>query len=137
VASLISSRHKVDLTKAEKVIIVEIYQVRRLIYDNQVSSFYLENVSRATDVHVGASMFCICLILPIMERQSFTDLFTDLRWQTTCGMSVVGGDWENLKRYNLAEIYQQTSKPVADLDAKTAPQATPGGVSKDETRIEL
>jgi hypothetical protein len=51
-------------------------------------------------------------------------------------MSVVGGDWENLKRYNLAEIYQQNSIRVADLDAKTEGQAKPGRVSKDETRVE-
>jgi hypothetical protein len=52
--------------------------------------------------------------------------------QTICGMSVVEADWENLKRYNLAEIYLQTSKPLADLSANTEAQATPGRVSKDE-----
>lgn len=52
--------------------------------------------------------------------------------QTICGVSVVEVDWENLKRYNLAEIYQQSSKPLADLSAKTEAQATPGRVSKDE-----
>jgi hypothetical protein len=34
-------------------------------------------------------------------------------------MSVVEADWEKLKRYNLAEIYQQTAKLVADINAKT------------------
>jgi hypothetical protein len=52
--------------------------------------------------------------------------------QTICGMSVVGVDWENLKRYNLAEIYQQGSKRLADPSAKTEAQATPRRVSKDE-----
>lgn len=48
-------------------------------------------------------------------------------------MSVVDADWENLKRYNLAEIYQQqTSKPLADHNAKTEAKAIPRRVSKDE-----
>ncbi len=29
-------------------------------------------------------------------------------------MSVVGGDYEKLKRYNLSEIYEPTPKPVSD-----------------------
>jgi tRNA acetyltransferase TAN1 len=29
--------------------------------------------------------------------------------QNICGMSVVGSDYENLKRFNLAEIYQASS----------------------------
>jgi hypothetical protein len=49
-------------------------------------------------------------------------------------MSVVGADWENLKRYNLAEIYQQTLKPLADLSGKKETQATPGRVSTDEAQ---
>lgn len=27
--------------------------------------------------------------------------------QTVCGMSVVDGDWDELKRYNLTELYSQ------------------------------
>ncbi|KAJ4387982.1 hypothetical protein N0V93_008585 [Gnomoniopsis smithogilvyi] len=30
-------------------------------------------------------------------------------YQTVCGISVVPGDWEHLKRYNLTELYKQTS----------------------------
>ncbi|KAH8661396.1 THUMP domain-containing protein [Tricladium varicosporioides] len=56
IASSIADIHKVNLTKPDKVILVEIYQ-------------------------------------------------------TMCGMSVVGSDWESLKRYNLTELYQ--AKPAA------------------------
>jgi len=31
-------------------------------------------------------------------------------------MSVVGGDWENLKRFNLAEIYQPKNSAVVKPD---------------------
>jgi tRNA acetyltransferase TAN1 len=34
--------------------------------------------------------------------------------QTVCGMSVVGSDWEKLKRFNLAELYQQTKTPKVE-----------------------
>lgn len=37
--------------------------------------------------------------------------------KTVCGMSVVGNDWESLKRYNLAEIY---GNPGASGKADTA-----------------
>jgi len=30
-------------------------------------------------------------------------------YQSICGISVVGGDWESLKRFNLAELYQPTN----------------------------
>lgn len=30
--------------------------------------------------------------------------------QNVCGMSVVGPDYETLKRYNLAEIYEYNSR---------------------------
>jgi tRNA acetyltransferase TAN1 len=41
--------------------------------------------------------------------------------QNTCGMSVVGSDYDQLKRYNLAEIYNPTSKenPKANAKPKT------------------
>lgn len=50
VAGLVGDLHRVDLTKPDRVIIVEMYQ-------------------------------------------------------TVCGIGVVDGDWEKLKRYNLAELY--------------------------------
>lgn len=69
------ARHKVDLTKPDKVIIVEIYQVRPFTF------------------------------LPDVGMEILTS-----SEQTLCGMSVVGGsDWENLKKFNIAEIYQPAS----------------------------
>jgi tRNA acetyltransferase TAN1 len=38
-------------------------------------------------------------------------------YRNICGMSVVGNEYEKLKRYNLAEIYQPTPKPVAKVTA--------------------
>ncbi len=36
--------------------------------------------------------------------------------QNVCGMSVVGSDFDRLKRYNLAEIYDPTPKPAAKVE---------------------
>ncbi|KUJ10632.1 uncharacterized protein LY89DRAFT_596078, partial [Mollisia scopiformis] len=74
IASSIADTHKVDLTNAEKVIVVDIYQ-------------------------------------------------------TVCGMSVVGGDWEALKRFNLAELYSHgqstlNAKAASDAEAKLQSVAT-------------
>lgn len=30
--------------------------------------------------------------------------------QTVCGLSVVPGDWESLKRYNLTELYKLSTE---------------------------
>ncbi|KAH8595221.1 hypothetical protein B0O99DRAFT_162001 [Bisporella sp. PMI_857] len=69
VASLVDDVHQVNLTKPDKVIIVEIYQ-------------------------------------------------------TVCGMSVVGDDWEGLKRFNLAELYggYKTLKPAPEGKGETKPK---------------
>jgi tRNA acetyltransferase TAN1 len=37
-------------------------------------------------------------------------------WQTVCGMSVVDGDWDELKRYNLTELYSQARNAHASKD---------------------
>ncbi|KAF2085331.1 hypothetical protein K490DRAFT_75190 [Saccharata proteae CBS 121410] len=39
-------------------------------------------------------------------------------YKNVCGMSVVGQDFERLKRYNLAEIYEPTAKESAKESAK-------------------
>ncbi|KAI0118112.1 hypothetical protein F4776DRAFT_266737 [Hypoxylon sp. NC0597] len=39
-------------------------------------------------------------------------------YQTFCGMSVVDGDWETLKRYNLHEIYLAAAKAASEATAK-------------------
>ncbi|KAI1411514.1 hypothetical protein F5Y13DRAFT_55203 [Hypoxylon sp. FL1857] len=38
-------------------------------------------------------------------------------YQTFCGMSVVDGDWETLKRYNLHEIYLAAAKAASESTA--------------------
>lgn len=41
--------------------------------------------------------------------------------QTVCGISVIPGDWEALKRYNLTELYKQAdsySDVTADKEGK-------------------
>jgi hypothetical protein len=127
VASLIGSNHKVDLTKPEKVIIVEIYQVNILIRDNISLS-----VSPVAWPFHGSSLKLHSYFYPLWRHIRLLTHF-GVR-QTICGMSVVEADWENLKRYNLAEIYQQGSKLLTGLSAKTEAQATPGRVSKDEAQ---
>ncbi|EFE40759.1 hypothetical protein TRV_04532 [Trichophyton verrucosum HKI 0517] len=44
--------------------------------------------------------------------------------QTMCGMSVVEGDYDELKRYNLSEIYSPTPRP------EVKPEKEPGGDEK-------
>ncbi|KAK1826833.1 hypothetical protein QBC39DRAFT_187409 [Podospora conica] len=41
-------------------------------------------------------------------------------YQTVCGMSVVGSDWEELKKYNLSELYGESAK----TDKKEAREST-------------
>lgn len=36
--------------------------------------------------------------------------------QTVCGLSVVPGDWDSLKRYNLTELYKLTSSADHEAD---------------------
>ena len=91
--------HKVNLTSPDRVIIVEIYQVRRGL------------------TRVPAMGRCIDIISRLLTHVS----------QTVCGMSVVGGDWEELKRFNLAELYQTTKPPPVDKA-----ESSPKGVTTNE-----
>jgi len=57
-------------------------------------------------------------------------------------MSVVGGDWENLKRFNLAEIYQPKNSAVVKPDIVVedgangaATEATTDTVRTDEDNL--
>ncbi|PQE14537.1 THUMP domain-containing protein [Rutstroemia sp. NJR-2017a BBW] len=52
--------------------------------------------------------------------------------KTICGMSVVGEDWERLKRYNLYELTSTNSKSGALADVNA--DATPESVSTNEAR---
>ncbi|KAI1190398.1 hypothetical protein F5B17DRAFT_387309 [Nemania serpens] len=42
-------------------------------------------------------------------------------FQTFCGMSVVGKDWEAMKRYNIHELYSAASKLAADSEEVKEP----------------
>ncbi|KAI1117786.1 hypothetical protein F5Y14DRAFT_401897 [Nemania sp. NC0429] len=44
-------------------------------------------------------------------------------FQTFCGMSVVGRDWEAMKRYNIHELYAAASKLAADSEGPEKPLA--------------
>ncbi|KAI9801232.1 MAG: hypothetical protein M1825_003506 [Sarcosagium campestre] len=46
-------------------------------------------------------------------------------YKNICGMSVVGNDYEELKRYNLAEIYDPTKKPTLTETTDQAEEAKP------------
>jgi hypothetical protein len=48
-------------------------------------------------------------------------------------MGVVGRDWETLKRFNLAELYQSTPKPKGQ-QALLKAEAKPESVTKDEAQ---
>jgi tRNA acetyltransferase TAN1 len=49
--------------------------------------------------------------------------------QTVCGMGVVGSDWEKLKRFNLAELYQPAKRSPVDKA-----EASSETVTTDEAR---
>lgn len=81
VAGLVGQPHKVDLKNYDLLIIVEIYQVRTT---------------------------CICLQEDMTRR--FISLALTMIQQNICGVSVVDHRFEELKRYNLAEIFDPTPK---------------------------
>jgi tRNA acetyltransferase TAN1 len=56
--------------------------------------------------------------------------------QTVCGMSVVGSDWEKLKRFNLAELYPSAPKGgAAGQHQSLKAEAIPESVTTDEARL--
>ncbi|OBT63347.1 hypothetical protein VE03_07249 [Pseudogymnoascus sp. 23342-1-I1] len=61
-------------------------------------------------------------------------------YQNVCGISVVGSDWETLKRYNLNEIYLPTPKPgavapVVEGGPGEAASSAPDLATRDETHV--
>ncbi|KFY73854.1 hypothetical protein V499_06085 [Pseudogymnoascus sp. VKM F-103] len=60
-------------------------------------------------------------------------------YQNVCGISVVGSDWETLKRYNLNEIYLPTPKPgpaaPVTEGVPAAALSAPDLATKDETHV--
>jgi tRNA acetyltransferase TAN1 len=98
VAKMISTRHKVELKNPDKVIIIEIFQVRRR-----------------------------------SEPYPFLYHLLTLCSQTFCGMSVVGHDWEAMKRYNIHELYSMASKGGSGLGQPERPANLEDEKSKAET----
>ncbi len=83
VAGLVNDdRHKVNLTAPDKVILVDIYQVCDMSKQNT-----------RIRIRIRAA--------PRRRATPLTLTFS----KTVCGMSVVDGDWDELKRYNLTELY--------------------------------
>ncbi|TAQ87357.1 hypothetical protein B7494_g4318 [Chlorociboria aeruginascens] len=60
-------------------------------------------------------------------------------YQTVCGMSVVGNDWETLKRFNLAGLYQISGKngDATPKPAKTDEAQSVGPRARSETTDNL
>jgi hypothetical protein len=106
---MIDVGHRVDLTQPDKTIIVEIYQV-------------------CLPQHSSLSCLDRSPMIYRINEYSFAYI---IFLQTVCGMSVVGGDWDKLKRFNLAELYTQNQ-----TESKTKPEANtkPQRVKTDETR---
>ena len=110
IASSIGDVHKVNLTKPDKVILVEIYQV---CYYPQLSTF--PKAPKSMSWHA-------------VIRYTFVEPLANSWTKTVCGMSVVPGDWEELKRYNLAELYQPAPKEPVVPKTETMQES----VKKDE-----
>lgn len=82
VAAFVGDRHRVDLKHYDLLILIEIYQVSsRGVYGE---------IRRAA-----------------IQRPRANGLRSS---QNICGMSVVGHDFDKLKRFNLAEIYDPRPK---------------------------
>ena len=80
VANAVGGRHSVDLINYDLCILIDIYKVRF-----------------TPDVFPGENLRHL-RVANVREKQNI------------CGMSVVGNDYEKLKRYNLAEIYRHSTK---------------------------
>lgn len=89
IAAAVGTGHKVDLTGYDLLVLVEVYKV-----GHPPHLFLYVEAPRTRFV----SPFCIADLGPV-----------DM--QNVCGMSVVSCDYDKLKRYNLAEIYEPTPKP--------------------------
>jgi tRNA acetyltransferase TAN1 len=88
VAAIVGPDHTVDLKSYDLLILVEIYKVRPR--SASIGTCGISFVSRMTRANT-----------------------IDLHVQNICGVSVVGSDFDKLKKYNLAEIFEPTPKPAA------------------------
>ncbi|KAF8866085.1 hypothetical protein BDZ45DRAFT_700739 [Acephala macrosclerotiorum] len=57
-------------------------------------------------------------------------------YQTVCGMSVVGSDWEALKRFNLSELYSHNQPTTKTKDASNA-EAKPQSATTGEDNVAI
>lgn len=55
-------------------------------------------------------------------------------YRNVLGVSVVDGEYERLKRYNLAEIYEPTPRQVGEGAAAEGAEVTAGGIAGKETK---
>lgn len=108
IAGLINDeRHKVNLTNPDKVILVDIFQVRQ---DRQSWVIPLPLDPQTPLAHTASLHPWLAEGLELNGGESalLTLTFTG-QSQTVCGLSVVDGDWDELKKYNMTELYNQAA----------------------------
>lgn len=102
VAAAVGSGHKVDLKDFDLLILVDIYKVRgRRLSDTGLGS---------ESARVPSLETLLGMLLRLLRRLTSS--------QNICGMSVVPGDYDRLKRYNVAELRNPTR--AANDEASTA-----------------
>ncbi|KAM0715850.1 hypothetical protein Q7P37_008364 [Cladosporium fusiforme] len=104
VAGLVGQPHKVDLKNYDLLIMVEIYQQNKQF----------------------------CYQSPSIARVSRADK-DNFHHQNICGVSVVDHRYEELKRYNLAEIFDPTPKDEAAVKAEGSTGAGASASASGET----
>ncbi|MCJ1285775.1 hypothetical protein MMC26_005116 [Xylographa opegraphella] len=115
VADAVGSRHPVDLSKYDALVLVEIYKVRVGLATQVVRIPTTTPPSTPTlPQH------------PPPPKPGLPASMSSGATQNMCGMSVVPHDFEQLKRYNLAEIYHATRAGVASTK-DTGPDGGGGG----------
>ncbi len=88
IAKTVGGKHSVDLKNYDHLILVDVYRVRRKHPPTPYSAF---------------------LPYSFRSEAKLTNLCVS---KNVLGMSVVGSDFEELKQFNLAEIYDPTPKPA-------------------------
>jgi hypothetical protein len=117
VADAVGKPHSVDLKGYDLLILVEIYKVRLTMHMSMKEKSKIE-VKTALSRRRKRTDPSVCLAA--VGKPECNDYLAS--WtpqankfsQNICGMSVVGHDYDTLKRYNLSEIYSPTPKPDRD-----------------------
>ena len=105
VADIVGPKHTVDLKSYDLLILVEIYKVRSMC--SYRSARFCPAAPRCS---TGSQL---CNVLPSDPQKEKKATDTIDQQQNICGVSVVGSDFEKLKKYNLAEIFEPTPRPRA------------------------